>query len=108
MNPLLVQGATALLSGNGRGSALRNLLSMAAAGLLIFAGLGWYMDWYQVQRTTGADGHQTIKIDVNTQEIRKDWQNAREKFGEVIGQNKVPGQPTAYQQPPTYPAPGQP
>src|SRR4051794_3466673 len=106
MNPLLVQGAATLLSGSSRGSSMRNLLSMAAAGLVIFAGIGWYMDWYKVQRSPGPDGHDTIRIDVNTPEIRKDIASAREKVGEVFG-SSVPGQPTGYPAPQQYPVPGQ-
>jgi hypothetical protein len=109
MNPLLVQGAATLLSGSSRGASMRNLLSMAAAGLVIFAGIGWYMDWYKIQRSPGADGHDTIRIDVNTPEIRKDIANAREKVGEVLGAN-IPGQTTGYpapQIPQQSPYPGQ-
>jgi hypothetical protein len=100
MNPLLVQeAAAALLSSAGR-SNLKNLVSMVAVGLLIFFGLGYYLDWYKIQRTPGPDGQQNITLGVNTNEIKKDFAIVRDKAGQIIN-----GKPTGYQSPtaPTYP-----
>ena len=100
MNPLLVQeAAAALLSSAGR-SGLKNLLSMIVAGILIFAGLGYYLDWYKIQRTPGPDGQQNITIGVNTNEIKKDFAIVRDRAGQIIN-----GKPTGFPAPtqPTYP-----
>src|SRR5882672_5167424 len=66
MNPLVVQGAAQLLLGrykSEKGMFMKNILTMAATGLVIFAGLGWYLDWYKVARTTAPDGKQHIDIE---------------------------------------------
>lgn len=76
---------------------MKNLLSMTAAGLVIFAGLGWYLDWYKVQRTQLPDGHQSIGIDVNTSQIKNDLQRGRDKVtGYLTNKNGPPPNPSAY------------
>ncbi len=82
MNPLVVQGAAQLLLGkykSQKGMFMKNMLSMAATGLVIFAGLGWYLDWYKVARTTTPDGKQHIAIDINTKRIESDFDKGRDK-----------------------------
>jgi hypothetical protein len=100
MNPLLVQeAAAALLSSAGR-SGLKNLLSMIAAGVLIFAGLGYYLDWYKIQATAGPNGTESITLNVNKNEIKKDFAIVRDRAGQIIN-----GKPSAYTAPtqPSYP-----
>ena len=107
MNPHVVKGAASLLLGGG-GAGMKNLLSMAAAGLVIFAGLGWYLDWYKVQRTQLPDGHQSIGVDINTPQIKNDWQRGRDKVtGYLTNKNGTPANPQSappqqggYPQPP--------
>jgi hypothetical protein len=101
MNPLLVkEAASALLTSGGR-SSMKNLLAMAAAGLLIFAGLGWYLDWYKVQRGTGADGQPNVTVGINTNEIRKDIGVVRDRAGQIF--TGRPGTYTGAPTQPTYP-----
>jgi hypothetical protein len=101
MNPLLVQeAAAALLSSAGR-SGLKNLFSMVVAGILIFAGLGYYLDWYKIRETPGPNGQQNITIGVNTNEIKKDFAIVRDRAGQIIN-----GKPAGYPAPtqPGYPS----
>src|SRR5580692_7475680 len=51
---------------------MRNILALLAAGLLAFAGLGWYLGWYHVQSTPAPDGHREIKVDLDTKKIKED------------------------------------
>jgi hypothetical protein len=51
---------------------MRNLLAMGAAGLLVFAGLGWYLDWYRLQTSTTPDGKRHIALDVDTNKVQTD------------------------------------
>jgi hypothetical protein len=100
MNPLLVQeAAAALLSSAGR-SGLKNLVSMIVAGILIFAGLGYYLDWYKIQATPGPNGTQNITLNVNKNEIKKDIAIVRDRAGQIIN-----GKTTGYAAPtqPSYP-----
>lgn len=122
MNPLVVQGAAQLLLGkykSQKGMLMKNILTMGATGLLIFASLGWYLDWYKVNRVAGPDGKQHITIDLNTQRIQTDFQKGREKVTGYLqpGQTAPPLQqpfPTNFapqqqpQSPPGYYPPQQP
>jgi hypothetical protein len=110
MNPLLVQeAAAALLSSAGR-SGLKNLLSMIAAGVLIFAGLGYYLDWYKIQATPGPNGSENVTLNVNRNEIKKDIAIVRDRAGQLIKSTgyAAPTQPGYPQQNPyqqtQYPA----
>lgn len=102
VNPVLVQGAAALLS--GRGPGLKNMLAMGALGLLIFAGLGWYLDWYRVQKTAGPDGP-SYRVDINKTEIRNDLKQARDKVSGFFTKGTPtsnPGAPPAQYPPNAY------
>lgn len=122
MNPLVVQGAAQLLLGkykSEKGMFMKNIVTMAATGLVIFACLGWYLDWYKVARTTTPDGRQHIDIDINTKRIESDWEKARNQATNYLNTGGAggpspmsptpfPNQP--YQQPyqpqPSYPNQG--
>jgi hypothetical protein len=105
MNPLLVQeAAAALLSSAGR-SGLKNIFSMVVVGILIFAGLGYYLDWYKVQATAGPNGTENIVLNVNTAAIKKSEATVgnyiRNGANQIFNNNK-PGYPTPAQ--PAYPS----
>lgn len=51
---------------------MRNLLALGGAALVIFLGLGWYLDWYRLKSSTGDDGKQHISIDVNANKVTED------------------------------------
>jgi hypothetical protein len=63
---------------------MRNLLALGAAGLLGFAGIGWYLGWYRVQTTPTADGHRQISIDLNTPKIKEDVGKGKEKLRDFL------------------------
>jgi hypothetical protein len=103
MNPLVVQGAAQLLLGkykSQKGMFMKNMLGMAATGLVIFAGLGWYLDWYKVSRTTTPDGKQHISIDLNTKRIQTDIEKGKSQVSGYLqnGTGFTPS-PTPPQQP---------
>jgi hypothetical protein len=100
MNPLLVQEAAAALFSSAGRSGLKNILWMLTVGVVIFAGLGYYLDWYKIQATPGPNGTENIVIGVNTNEIKKDFAVVRDRAGQIIN-----GRPTGYPAP-TQPTPG--
>jgi hypothetical protein len=51
---------------------MRNLLAFLAAAVLTFAGVGYYLDWYQVRSDNGPTGHKTVNIDLNSPKIIQD------------------------------------
>jgi hypothetical protein len=81
---------------------MRNLLALAAAALVIFAGLGWYLGWYQVKTEPAGDGHRQVTIDIDGPKIGKDLKKGEEKVHELIG-NKGTGPGTVQNLPPPPP-----
>jgi hypothetical protein len=51
---------------------MRNLLALLAAFMLTFAGVGWYLGWFQVRSHAGTEGNRTVNIDNNTKKINVD------------------------------------
>lgn len=58
---------------------MRNTLAFLGALALAVAGLGWYLGWYQVFFAPGKGGHETVKIDINTDKVDADLKNGEEK-----------------------------
>jgi len=84
---------------------MRNLLALGAAGVLGFAGIGWYLGWYKIQSTPAQDGHRTISIDVDTTKIKKDVNRGEEKVHDFLAKD---GQSTSNSTPAPAPTPGTP
>jgi hypothetical protein len=51
---------------------MRNVLAFLAALVLVFLGLGWYFNWYQVKAVPTGQGHQSYTIDIDKAKIGKD------------------------------------
>ena len=67
---------------------MRNLLALLAAGVLVFAGLGWYLGWYKISNTPAADGHRQISIDLNTPKIKEDLSKGESKLHDALAGEK--------------------
>lgn len=61
---------------------MRNLLALLAFAVLVFVGVGWWLDWYQIQSQTGLTGHQSLNIDINRSKISNDLHKGIEKLEE--------------------------
>lgn len=61
---------------------MRNMLALAAFALLIFAGVGWYFDWYNVSKSASANGHTGVNIDINSSKIISDVSKGIQKLEE--------------------------
>jgi len=61
-----------------------NILALVAAAALVFAGAGWYLGWYEITRTTDADGHPNINIDFNNQKFSEDLKKGEQKLHDLI------------------------
>ena len=72
---------------------MKNLLALGAAGVIGFAGIGWYLGWYKIQTTPTADGHRQISIDLNTPKIKEDVGKGKEKLRDYLNgdDNTPPG-----------------
>jgi hypothetical protein len=84
---------------------MRNLLALLGLVLVIFGGMGWYLDWYKAKSTPAADGHRSINVDVNTPKITKDLNKAKEKVRDFLTKDDDDKNPPA---PGVIPVPGVP
>src|SRR5262245_41380929 len=89
------------------GTKMRNILALLAAAVLVFAGVGWYLGWYEISRTTDSDGHPNITIDLNNQKITEDLKKGEQKVHNLITRDKQTGdrQRVAPESPPVPPPP---
>jgi hypothetical protein len=69
---------------------MRNTLAFLAALVLVVAGLGWYLGWYHVLFTPGGSGHETVKIDIDTDKVNADLKKGEKKLLEET-KGKLPG-----------------
>jgi hypothetical protein len=64
---------------------MRNLLALLGAGTVTFVGLGWYLDWYKIERKPSpAAGTQRLEVEVNGQKIGADVVAGSKRVGEFI------------------------
>ena len=63
---------------------MRNLLALAAALVLAFAGIGWYRGWYKVETEPSTPGHQSVNIDFNRDKIVEDSEKGVKKVEEKL------------------------
>ena len=87
---------------------MRNLLALLGAGTLTFVGLGWYLDWYRVERQPAPAGHQRLQLDINPEKISQDVQAGIERGSDFIDsiRNKPGSQQTNNVPPIVVPTPG--
>src|SRR5713101_5766792 len=78
---------------------MRNLLALAAAAVLAFVVVGYFLGWYQVQTVKTGTGSE-YKVDVNSPKISEDLNKGKEKIRNWLNQGQNPGQTP-------NPAPGQ-
>jgi hypothetical protein len=63
---------------------MKNLLAFAAAAVLMFVGVGWYLDWFQVLNVPSAFGHHVISVDLDTAKIHADVEKGEAKLTDAI------------------------
>src|SRR5260370_1370972 len=76
--------------------AMRNLLALIGAVVVLVAGLGWYLEWYKLGVEPGTPGHPKINVEVETDKIKDDLKKGRESVGGLLHNEKknVEGIPT--------------
>ena len=87
---------------------MRNILACIAAGVLILAGVGWYLGWFRVQTAPAPDGHREVKIDVDGNKVKADLNKGEQSIEKLIHQGKdgkpqsvSPGSSSSLSVPPT-------
>ncbi len=53
---------------------MKNLLAFLGAAVLVFAGVGLYLNWFHIARGPATAGHKAFNIDLNTDKIESDAQ----------------------------------
>jgi hypothetical protein len=78
---------------------MRNLLAFFAAAVLTFAGVGYYLDWYQVRSDNGPTGHKSVNIDLNSpkiiQDVHKGVEKSEQKLDNILEKKAAQGPTTA-------------
>jgi len=87
---------------------MRNILALIGGGIVLLAGLGWYLDWFSIKRQPSGEGVQSLQVDIHSKKIIRDSQNALERGSELLrelqeneGKNGTKGAPI----PASLPAP---
>jgi hypothetical protein len=84
---------------------MRNLLALLGAALVVFLGLGWYLDWYHITpKPASTAGHRSIEIDINSKKIGADVergvQAGSDRLHDLIDGAKKPAAPATSATPP--------
>lgn len=65
---------------------MRNMLAFFAAVVLTVAGVGFYLDWFNIRRSPNPEGHPSFTLDVNTDKISDDFRKAEEKLQKKLAE----------------------
>lgn len=66
---------------------MRNLLALIGLLVVGFAGLGWYLGWYQLSFSRTSEGNLEIKTNVDTKKVGQDTSDAVKNATSVIGEH---------------------
>lgn len=83
---------------------MRNLLALVGAGVIAFAGAGWYLNWYTVKVSKGADGNVQVQTNLDTKRVAEDASEGAKRVGELINSQAEKAKTEAQPAPATTPA----
>jgi hypothetical protein len=63
---------------------MKNLLAFVAAAVLMFVGVGYYLDWFQVFNGPAASGHHVFSVDLDEGKIDADLHKGEAKVTDLI------------------------
>jgi hypothetical protein len=63
---------------------MKNLLAFLGAAVLVFVGVGLYLNWFHIARGPAVAGHKAFNIDLNTDKIKSDAEKGGEKVVDAI------------------------
>jgi hypothetical protein len=63
---------------------MKNLLAFLAAAVLMFAGVGWYLDWFHILSGPTDTDHYSVKLDFDAKKIKDDVRKGEETAAAVI------------------------
>jgi hypothetical protein len=62
---------------------MRNLFALVGFAIVAFAGMGWYLGWYNLSRQKGEPGMQSFQVDVNPSKVSSDVKKGAETISEI-------------------------
>ena len=63
---------------------MKNLLAFLGAAVVVFAGVGLYLNWFHVSRGPAPAGHKAFNIDLDADKIKADAEKGGEKVVDLI------------------------
>jgi hypothetical protein len=63
---------------------MKNLLAFLAAAVLVFVGVGWYLNWFHVLSSPADSGHKAYRIDFDADKIGADVHKGEQKVVDAI------------------------
>ena len=78
---------------------MRNLFALVGFVVVVFLGLGWYLNWYRLDWSTGSDGRAKIGLDVDTNKVAGDLKTGANRAGQLIDtlKTKTPAEKAKHQ-----------
>jgi hypothetical protein len=73
---------------------MRNLLALLALIAIAFLGLGWYLDWYRIEKGPSSSGRSTYQIEIDRNKISDDsrrfFKEGSDKIQEALEERQAP------------------
>jgi hypothetical protein len=63
---------------------MKNLISLLFLGLVIFAVVGWFQDWYSFGNVKNADGKTSVQFELDRSKIGADLSKGEDKLKKTI------------------------
>jgi hypothetical protein len=63
---------------------MKNLLAFLAAAVIMFGGVGWYLDWFQVFNGPAAAGHHVFSVDLDAAKMQADVRKGEANVADAI------------------------
>jgi hypothetical protein len=108
---MLHRGTSKKKKGGLRMLGIKNLLALVGLVVVAFGVAGWYLGWYKIGEQADADGHQQIRIQVNSGQVVNDLKKAEHEVVNDLNKTKSAVTPAVGQtapQPPMPPPPAAP
>jgi hypothetical protein len=78
---------------------MRNILAFLGALVVTLVVVGWYENWFQFRTTPGADGNRNITIDIDSNKVTNDVEEAEHKVQTFIDEEAKKARSTSPAQP---------
>jgi len=67
---------------------MKGLFKLAILAVIAFAVVGYYLDWYSIERTMSDSGKETVEVTFHKDKIKEDAEKAEAAAKEVTGDAK--------------------